>query len=219
MSFPARLKALLEDRKISMRELGRRIGTSHVTVGKWLSGIQMPSDENLEALAEYFHVTPAFLRFGDTSLSRPQTLEPNADVVSIPVLDVRGSCGYGGELAQTIQLVQMLRVTKQWLLSKSTSFLNFQTLHIITADGDSMEPGIKRGDFVIVDTSQSRFIADGLYAVQYSNAVFIKRVQIHPGGKVELISDNPKYRPIQLDTCESVEVIGRAVLCFNVREL
>lgn len=32
MSFPARLKALLEDRKISMRELGRRIGTSHVTV-------------------------------------------------------------------------------------------------------------------------------------------------------------------------------------------
>lgn len=188
MSFPARLKALLEDRKISMRELGRRIGTSHVTVGKWLSGIQMPSDENLEALAEYFHVTPAFLRFGDTSLLRPQTLEPNEDVVSIPVLDVRGSCGYGGELAQTIQLVQMLRVTKQWLLSKSTSFLNFQTLHIITADGDSMEPGIKR-------------------------------VQIHPGGKVELISDNPKYRPIQLDTCESVEVIGRAVLCFNVREL
>lgn len=202
MSFPARLKALLEERKISMRELGRRLGTSHVTVGKWLSGIQMPSDENLEALAEYFHVTPAFLRFGDTSLSCPQTLEPNADVVSIPVFDVRGSCGYGGELAQTIQLVQMLRVTKQ-----------------ITADGDSMEPGIKRGDFVIVDTSQSRFIADGLYAVQYSNAVFIKRVQIHPGGKVELISDNPKYRPIQLDTCESVEVIGRAVLCFNVREL
>lgn len=89
MSFPARLKALLEERKISMRELGRRIGTSHVTVGKWLSGIP----------------------------------------------------------------------------------------------------------------------------------VFIKRVQIHPGGKVELISDNPKYRPIQLDTCESVEVIGRAVLCFNVREL
>lgn len=82
-----------------------------------------------------------------------------------------------------------------------------------------MEPSIKRGDFVIVDTSQSRFIADGLYAVQYSNAVFIKRVQIHPGGKVELISDNPKYRPIQLDTCEFVEVIGRAVLCFNVREL
>ena len=130
MSFPARLKALLEDRKISMRELGRRIGTSHVTVGKWLSGIQMPSDENLEALAEYFHVTPAFLRFGDTSLLRPQTLEPNEDVVSIPVLDVRGSCGYGGELAQTIQLVQMPRVTKQWLLSKSTSFLNFQTLGV-----------------------------------------------------------------------------------------
>ena len=44
MSFPERLKALLAERQISMRELGRRIGASHVTIGKWLSGIQMPSD-------------------------------------------------------------------------------------------------------------------------------------------------------------------------------
>ena len=219
MSFPERLKALLAERQISMRELGRRIGASHVTIGKWLSGIQMPSDENLEALSEFFRVTPAFLKFGDTVLTRPQTLELDEDVVSIPVLDVKGSCGYGGEFTQTIQLVQMLRVTKQWLLSKSASSLNFQTLHIITADGDSMEPGIRRGDFVIVDTSQNRFVADGLYAIQYSNSIFIKRVQIHPGGKAELISDNPKYRPIQLESCETIEIVGRAVLCFNVREL
>ena len=50
MSFPERLKALLAERQISMRELGRRIGASHVTIGKWLSGIQMPPDENLGKL-------------------------------------------------------------------------------------------------------------------------------------------------------------------------
>ena len=202
-----------------MRELGRRIGTSHVTVGKWLSGIQMPSDENLEALAEYFHVTPAFLRFGDTSLLRPQTLEPNEDVVSIPVLDVRGSWRTAGELAQTIQLVQMLRVTKQWLLSKSKSLLNFE------ASSTSSPPTAtawNRASSAATSSSWTRPRAASLPTVtpfSTSHAVFIKRVHLYPGVKVELISDNPKYRPIQLDTCESVEVIGRAVLCFNVREL
>lgn len=218
MALRDRLRALMSERDISMRELGRSIGASHVSVGKWLNGIQDPSDENLEALADFFQVTPAFLKFGDTSLTRPQTLEVDDDVISIPVLDVKGSCGFGMEGA-AIRLVKMLRVAKQWLIAHALYSMNFKTLHIITADGDSMEPGIKRGDFVIVDTSQTVFSGDGLYAVQYSGNIFIKRVQIHPGNKVELISDNPKYKPMLLENHEHVEVIGRAVLCFNVREL
>lgn len=218
MALKDRLRALMDERQISMRELGRKIGTSHVSIGKWLNGIQDPSDENLESLAEYFQVTPAFLKFGDSSLAMPQTLEIDEDVISIPVLDVKASCGFGlGSTA--IQLVKMLRVAKQWLIAHALYAMNFQTLHIITADGDSMEPGIKRGDFVIIDTSKNTFSSDGLYAVQYSGNIFIKRVQIHPGNKVELISDNPKYKSMFVDTFEQIEVIGRAVLCFNVREL
>lgn len=218
MALKDRLRALMDERQISMRELGRKIGASHVSIGKWLNGIQDPSDENLESLADYFRVTPSFLKFGDTALTNPQTLEIDDDVISIPVLDVQGSCGFGVD-SSSIQLVKMLRVAKQWLIAHALSSMNFQTLHIITADGDSMEPGIKRGDFVIVDTSKNSFSGDGLYAIQYSGNIFIKRVQVHPGNKVELISDNPKYNPMLIETYEHIEVVGRAVLCFNVREL
>ena len=218
MRFPERLKMLMEDRQVSNRELARKIGTSHVSVGKWLQGIQMPTDDNLEELSKYFQVTPAFLRYGDSSLSLPQTLEPDDDTVSIPVLDIKGSCGYG-QFSQSIGLVRMLRVAKQWLLAKAVASISFPNLHIITADGDSMTPAIHRGDFVIIDTSQNQFIADGIYAVQYSNSIFIKRVQILPEGKISLISDNSIYKPIIVNSSESIEVIGRAVLCFNVKEL
>ena len=81
----------------------------------------------------------------------------------------------------------MLRVTKQWLLSKSASSLNFaDASYHHQRDGDSMEPGIRRGDFVIVDTSQQlASYADGLYAIQYSiTPSSSSAFQIHPGGKV-----------------------------------
>ena len=220
MSFADRLSALVKERGISYRELGRRIGVAHVSISKWIQGGATPSDENLEALAEYFSVTPAYLRYGEEgAMSYRQTSEIDDDIVSIPVLDVDGSCGINEIPAPGVALVQMLRVTKKWLLEHAVSLLSFGALHIITARGDSMEPGIKKGDFVLVDCSQKGRADDGIFAVQYAGNVFIKRVQVQPDGGLLLISDNPSYPPQKVDDILNVTVVGKCVLSFNVRML
>ena len=220
MSFAERLSALVRERGISYRELGRRIGVAHVSISKWIQGSASPSDENLEALAEYFSVTPAFLRYGEEgAMSYRQTCEIDDEIVSIPVLDVDGACGPHDIPAPGVALVQMLRVTKKWLLEHAVSLLSFGALHIITARGDSMEPGIKKGDFVLVDCSQKGRPDDGIFAVQYAGNVFIKRVQVQPGGGLLLISDNPSYPPQTVDDVSSVVLVGKCVLSFNVRML
>lgn len=220
MSFADRLSALVKERGISYRELGRRIGVAHVSISKWIQGGATPSDENLEALAEYFSVTPAYLRYGEEgAMSYRQTCEIDDDIVSIPVLDVDGSCGINEIPAPGVALVQMLRVTKKWLLEHAVSLLSFGVLHIITARGDSMEPGIKKGDFVLVDCSQKGRADDGIFAVQYAGNVFIKRVQVQPDGGLLLISDNPSYPPQKVDDILNVTVVGKCVLSFNVRML
>lgn len=220
MSFADRLSALVKERGISYRELGRRIGVAHVSISKWIQGGATPSDENLEALAEYFSVTPAYLRYGEEgAMSYRQTCEIDDDIVSIPVLDVDGSCGITEIPAPGVALVQMLRVTKKWLLEHAVSLLSFGALHIITARGDSMEPGIKKGDFVLVDCSQKGRADDGIFAVQYAGNVFIKRVQVQPDGGLLLISDNPSYPPQKVDDILNVTVVGKCVLSFNVRML
>lgn len=220
MSFADRLSALVKERGISYRELGRRIGVAHVSISKWIQGGATPSDENLEALAEYFSVTPAYLRYGEEgAMSYRQTCEIDDDIVSIPVLDVDGPCGINEIPAPGVALVQMLRVTKKWLLEHAVSLLSFGALHIITARGDSMEPGIKKGDFVLVDCSQKGRADDGIFAVQYAGNVFIKRVQVQPDGGLLLISDNPSYPPQKVDDILNVTVVGKCVLSFNVRML
>lgn len=217
MDFSDRLSALISDRGISSRELGRRIGVSHVTIGKWLRREVVPRGENLESLADFFEVTPAFLLYGEEGINGRQTIDIGEDEISIPVIDVKASCG-GGNLSPLVMLVRMFRATRTWLSSKLMSPANLQTLHIVTADGDSMAPGIAHGDFAFIDTSQRYISADALYAIQYAGSIFIKRIMSRADGTVLLISDNPRYPPQEIQDPLSLTIIGRVVLIFNVHE-
>lgn len=217
MSLAERLRDLMNQSDLSARELGRKIGASHVSIGKWLSGVGMPTDENLEALANYFQVTPAFLRYGYEDASK-QSVEIDENTISIPVLGIEGSCGFGDPSA-LITLVKMLRVEKGWLFAHAKCPFSPLSLHIITADGDSMEPSIKSGDFVIIDTSQRAVTADALYAVQYGGSIFIKRVQMQPNGKLLLMSDNPAYKTMEVENYENVSIVGRCIISCNARAL
>lgn len=217
MKTGERIRALMDERGITARELSRRIGVSHVTIGKWIRDDFQPAGENLEALANYFSVTPAFILFGETGVNGPQTIEVAEDEIAIPVIDMKGSCGYG-IVSPSVTLVRMFRATRAWLSARLMTSANLSALHIITADGDSMAPGIQSGDFAFIDTTQTRINADALYAVQYGGSIFIKRVMMKADGGVVLISDNERYPAQTIDDPESLHVVGRVVLIFNVRE-
>lgn len=217
MKTGERIRSLMNERDVTARELSRRIGVSHVTIGKWLRDEFQPAGENLESLANFFSVTPAFILFGETGVAGVQSVVVSDDEVSIPVVDVHASCG-NGIVSPSVTLVRMFRATRAWLSSRQITGANLSSLHIITADGDSMSPGIQNGDFAFIDTSQTRINADALFAVQYGGSIFIKRVMIKADGGVMLISDNPKYPAQSIDDPSSLVVVGRVVLIFNVRE-
>ena len=218
-TFPERLKGLIETSGVGVRELSRKIGVSHPSIYGGLTGKGQPSTENIERLADFFLVTPAFLRYGEPGTDGPQSLIMDDDTISIPVLDIHGSCGFEGNLSPVVTLVKMLRVAREWLTGRMPTWANLRFLHIITADGDSMSPEIKSGDFVIIDSSKTSIGADAVYAIQYGGSIFIKRVQMHPDGSALLISDNPKYQPIAVQDPATLRVVGRCVLSFNVREM
>lgn len=217
MTAADRIRDLIEQRGITVRELSRRIGVSHVTISKWTRNVTKPTGENLERFCEFFEVTPGFVLFGEPGIEGRQTINIDADEIAIPVIDVDASCGYGS-LSPSVRLVRMFRATRAWLAARLMASANLNALHIVTADGDSMAPGIQSGDFAFVDSSQTSINADALYAVQYSGSIFIKRVMTRADGGVVLISDNPRYPAQPVDDPSRLKVVGRVVLVFNVRE-
>jgi phage repressor protein C with HTH and peptisase S24 domain len=83
---------------------------------------------------------------------------------------------------------------------------------LIDVYGNSMEPELKDGDTVLIDTSQKEILAGSIYAVGIDDTIMVKRLEKHPG-KLVLMSDNKDYETIYLSLSEmdSVRIIGKIV--------
>jgi phage repressor protein C with HTH and peptisase S24 domain len=84
-------------------------------------------------------------------------------------------------------------------------------LHIVTIDGDSMEPLLSSGDRIVVDTSQ-RVVPPGIFVI-WDGSVVAKRVEHLPQSdppKVIIKSLNPEYQTYERDM-EEVNIVGRVV--------
>ena len=62
--FSEVLRSLLNEKKISGAELGRRIGVSKEAISKYCKGQNIPKTSQLLKLAEYFGVSPEYLLTG-----------------------------------------------------------------------------------------------------------------------------------------------------------
>ncbi|MDO5532677.1 LexA family transcriptional regulator [Sutterella sp.] len=211
MEFPERLSILLKNSGMSMRELARRVGVAHPSITKWIKGESWPSHENMEKLADCLGVTSAYLRYGDEGLmqARDSIVMNDGSIVSIPVMD----CDTPGSAR-----VLLIRVTRDWLLVNGILPESWESLRILIAPDDSMEPGVLKGAPVLVDTSVKVALDDGFYAVAYSQRVVIKRVQMQPDGSLRLLSDNPHYPPVvRADGLPLV--LGKCLISLNINKL
>lgn len=213
-----RISALIKQSGLSMRELSRRMKVSNVSLSQWASGRNRPSEEGLEALCEYFEVTPAFVLYGDGNAPQGQTIALAEDTYSIPLLRIDASCGGGSVIdGSAAALIRFVRVSGEFLLRFCAS-ANRQSLQIITVIGDSMEPTLREGDAVIVDLSDKAPRRDGLYCVRLGDGLYVKRVQILPSG-IALLSDNKSYNPIHVECPDELCVIGRCYAGFCIKHL
>ncbi len=60
-----REKAARDQRDIGQKEVAEAVGASEPSVSRWEAGIGVPRDATIQRLADYFGVTPGWLRYGD----------------------------------------------------------------------------------------------------------------------------------------------------------
>lgn len=84
-------------------------------------------------------------------------------------------------------------------------------VHIVEAEGDSMQPTIHDGDFIFVDTSRRIPSPPGIFALHDGYGQTIKRLELVPNSdpaKVVLIPDNPRHQKYER-LLDEVSIIGR----------
>lgn len=129
-------------------------------------------------------------------------------VALVPQLELGFSMG-GGSVFEDYPSQGVIPFQREWLRGLMRGRL--EELFVARGDGDSMEPTLKDGDIVLIDTAQKDILQqDRIWAVSYGDLGMIKRVRRLPGGTYQLISDNPNVTPISAFDGE-MHVIGRVI--------
>lgn len=85
--------------------------------------------------------------------------------------------------------------------------INRKTSEMVVAKGDSMEPTIYQGDSLLVDTSKKEIYDGILYCINLNGKICIKRLQNLSDRIIGIISDNPKYKMIEVNK-DTISIIG-----------
>lgn len=172
-----------------------------------------------------FGVSSAKIITGEDQSFQPITAQtpspaPGAPAISVPLLANAGSMGPGTEIQHDDVLVGHIALSEQWVARrlKPTSPTALRFIH---AYGDSMHPTFEDGDVLLVDTGMRDPKAiDGVYVMAANDRVYIKRVRQRMDGVVEISSDNPTVKTVDvLNGDHRIDILGRVVWCWNGRKL
>lgn len=180
--------------------LAAKVKISRRAIGNYLSGKAEPSRPRLVAIARAAGVSVAWLVAGEGPMRPSREAEawgaregPEGRVEQEVVVPSARPWGEPGEpaLVHSKRVVDDLAFKTEWV--RRALGVSPEVLVLIRAVGDSMEPTIRNGDLLLVDTSVNRVGEDGIYVLALDGEFAVKRLQRFVDSTVVIKSDNPAY--------------------------
>lgn len=207
-----RLKELASDKRMNIKEFASFLGVSERTIQNYIAGISLPNGRFLADLSEKTGASATWLLTGGGPkyFADHQNMRLDAsDFVPIPRYAVEASAGHGA-LVHDEEGSRYYAFNRKFLERRGLAPNN---LAVISVKGDSMEPDLHDGDLILLDMAQTEPQDSRIYAVRYNADLFVKRVMELPGNRIQLLSTNPNYPPITVDSADldGIQIIGRVV--------
>ena len=126
---------------------------------------------------------------------------PSKDIINSPVYEQAFSAGKGQELPDSAEIMDYVALPAN--LKKYRN--NIRASYV---RGDSMEPTLFDNDIILYDTFGYDG-TDGIYAINYKGAAFVKRLQ-RDKDFVRIISDNKMYAPMtESGESDDFRIVGK----------
>ncbi|QWC56029.1 transcriptional regulator [Erythrobacter sp. 3-20A1M] len=201
-----RLLALAQEKRASLAALSEMIGRNPSYLQQF---VRKGSPRKLEEgdrrrLAEFFGVAESELG-GREENSYAGGGKADKSFVAIPRLGIAASAG-PGQFAQGEKPFDHFGFSARWLRDNG---FDPRMLSVLTVEGDSMEPLLRKGDEILVDRTP-RPLRDAIHIVRMDDSLLVKRVALAGQGRITLLSENRAYPALEVDLSE-VEVVGRVV--------
>ena len=223
----ARLKQFAHQRQASgPGELGALIGRKINQVSDLLAGRAAFGEKVARSIEEVAGLEVGWLdseegvtarHLASESVAPPYHID--APSVKVPVLAVAASMGAGLQQHDDV-IVGQLTLSPNWISKVLQPLTGAENLRFIHGYGDSMHPTFSDGDMLLIDGGIRDVKIDGIYVLEASQRLFIKRVRQKLDGTFEISSDNPTVKTVDvLSGDHAVTVLGRVVWVWNGRKM
>jgi transcriptional regulator with XRE-family HTH domain len=207
-------------------ELAARVGIRPQSVQSWEAHDTTPRARLIPKIAEVLGVQPRDLADNAPLLPEIETSarlvggseqgSPSATLQAVPVAQTGAGVWIKRLQAATSvgDGVELIVVSPAWA-ARTFPDCNPAALRVVDARGDSMEPTLTSGDWLVIDTDSHTVDVDAIWALRHrvKDELFIKRLQRRLDGSWLMISDNPAYQPesVPPEVQRHLEVVGRVV--------
>lgn len=164
-----RLKAVVQEAG-GPAKVARATGLQGGTLNKILNGNGDVGTARIAAIAKACSVSVDYILTGDATFSNGITL--------LPVEHQAFSAGHGALPDETDDgAKEHVPFPEEWLRRQ---FGKVNGLKLITVVGDSMQPDLVDGDWVMIDPARTK--GDGIYAIRHHDVLQVKRLIFEVGG-------------------------------------
>lgn len=232
MTLQERLKILRTQVGLTIEKMASELTANGYSITfKTISGYEkafrQPSVQFLTGLTKVYDANPNWLLTGNGEIflnkEKEYAIPKNLnfeDITFIPHVDLKVSAGYGSIIDEINMTKDFMAFAKEWIFKNV--HVAIESLVLFTVNGDSMDSPtsqIKDGGLVLVDKSITEFKNDGIYVIALDDALYVKRLQILPGRKLKVKSDNINYDPfeVSLET-DNFHIIGKVIWAGGLLE-
>ena len=188
--FADRLKDVMREKKLRQKDIAAYAGVSGAAVSGWIHGkVDTPDANILKKLAQRLNVSPYWLLYGEE-----RRVSDGANKGVIPV----------GTFSADGDTVQFSPVRYPEFCAATSVFKDCKSVIMI---GTHMEPAIKDGDVVVVDTDDKTIKNGSIYAFFANGQFIIATLNRSIFGQISASYSNPP----QTGQIEDITIIGRVV--------
>ena len=228
----ANIRRARKAKKLTQAQLAERIGVTPSAITQYERGDIRPEVEKVRAIAEALGIPEQDLFDPSKKIDilkevlknpTPEALDllksqypAISETIEVPILSHEVSAGHGLEPYET-------EVIDRVVVDKDKFFPGVPPHKIdgVIVKGDSMEPTLYEGDYVFLyrfDWDEEFEKIDDIYVINVDNQLKVKRLSFKLNGNIMVISDNPKYKPEEINPDETqvyFRIIGRVLKKFG----
>ena len=215
------LRHMLWKRGVSLADASLALGRNKTYLQQYLAR-GMPrvlSHQDSARLGEILDCDPEILRHAEIPPPKPRkkknprtgSRSPAPGMAVIPEMEVEAAAGPGAIAEEFAQERASWQIPESMI--RHEGHARPEDLRILMVRGESMEPEMREGDRLLVDTGRRRPDTGELFVLWDGNGLVVKRVEAIRGSeppRLRLLSANPGYEPY---TClvEDAHIVGKVV--------